>query len=148
VGPAFHEGVAGIDLFDTGGVGGVEVEELNVMTGIGFVDADDVCCVDIELCQPVFFLFCGPGWFDGGYIIIGFGGFFLEGTGDIHGGGAGGPCVFGCFLADRAYFGGEGDDLVIDEELPDRLQLFTGVGDQAVGGGVFQEAGKGGFAFS
>ena len=82
--PSFDERVAAENFFHFARGRRVQVHELYIMTGVGFVDRCNVRRIIIEGGEPFLLLFVRPVFLRGRDVIVGLSGALLEGTGRVH----------------------------------------------------------------
>src|SRR4026207_1517983 len=100
--PAFDKGVAGEDFFQPCRRRSVEAEELDVMTGISFVNGHNIGRVEVKSCQPLFLLFGRPMGFDRSDVVKSLRGFGFERAWSIHRGETSGAHELRGFIDARA----------------------------------------------
>ena len=115
VGPAFDVGV-GAENFADGGGELRRPEELDVVAGVGLVDAGGDDGADVEGGHVLGDVRRGPGFFRQGDVEVGLGGVGFEGAGRVHGCLGGGAHEGRGLFEGGLDFGGDGDDVVgVDE---------------------------------
>ncbi len=134
--PAFNKRIAVENLFELRCRRRVQAEELDIVARIRFMDGDDIGGVIIEGGEPFFLLLRRPIGFHRRDVVIGFGCFFLEWAWGVHGSETGCSEELRRFGDNGANRGGQVDDFVIDDELPDHVHISGCVGNQGLLGGV------------
>ena len=135
--PALDEGSGAENLFRFRGLGSVQMQELDVMSRIGFVDRDDVGAVGIERGQPLVLLLLGPVVLRRRDVVVGFRRPFLEGARRVHRSKTGRAPILRSFFHLRPDFRRNRDQFVIDDIFANRIQFLRDFGKQVLGGGMF-----------
>ena len=130
--PAFDERVAAENFLDLGRGRRVQVQELHVMTGVGFVDRRNVRGVIIEGGQPFLLLFLWPIILSGCDIVIGLGRALLERTGRVHRCKRRGTQVLRSLFDLRANLRGDADQMMAQDVLPNFVEIFGYVRNEFV----------------
>ena len=118
VGPALDKSVTAENLFHFRGRRSFQMKELQVMARKRLVNRDDVGRVIVEGRKPFLLLLLRPFLFHRGDVIKRFGRDGLERARGIHRGKARRPGVGRRLLNFRPKFRRHGDDMMIDQKLP------------------------------
>src|SRR5207244_1480417 len=135
--PAFDECVTTENLFHFARWRRVQVQELYIMAGIGFMNRNDVGGVIVEGGEPFLFLFLWPIVLGGCDVIVGLGRALLERTRRVHRGKRRGPQILRSLFNFRANVRGDTDQMMAQNVLPNFVQIFGYVRDEILRCGVF-----------
>ena len=130
--PAFDERVAAENFLDLGRGRRVQVQELHVMTGVGFVDRRNVRGVIIEGGEPFLLLFFRPIVLGGCDVIVSLGRTLLERTGRVHRRKRRGTQILRGLFDLRANLRGDTDQVMTRDVFPSFVQIFGYVRNEFV----------------
>src|SRR5438445_393749 len=128
--PAFDKRVAAENFFDLARGRRVQVQELHVVTGVGFVDRRNVRRVIIESGEPFLLLFVRPIVLRGSDVVIRFSGALFERTRRVHRCKRRGAQILRSLFSFRANIRGDTDQMMAQNVLPDFVQIFGYVRDE------------------
>src|SRR5437899_6591596 len=123
--PAFDESIAAENFLDPARWRRVQVQELHIMAGVGFVDRRNVRGVIVEGGEPLLFLFLRPMMFRRSDVIIRLVGSFLEWARCVHRGKRGGVQILRRLFDLRAYVRWDADPLTVEDVLPTFGQVLA-----------------------
>ena len=107
------------------------------MSGINFVDGNNVGSVKVESGQPFVFLLRRPVVFGRRDIIVGFGRALLEGARRVHRREGGRAAVLRRFFHARSHVGWDRDQLPGDDKLSNLFEIFPDIAKQTFRRWVF-----------
>ena len=134
--PTFDESVAVQDFLEAIGRRCIEAKKLDIVPWVRFVDGHDIGRVIVEGREPLLFLIEWPIGFYRSDIVIGIGRLGFERPRRVHIRKTRRTREGGCLIDARPDLRGDRDNFMVHDKLPNRFQVFSGIGDQALFGGM------------